>query len=459
MTFTLQDALDELPEGEEGFFELAKKILRAEKGYPEGEEGFVELAKDIPQAKDNSFLHDASEYGKSILKGSLEGIVELGHALGPLQDYKGKTSEQVKEEFSEGLEKLIPQEEEGFTQKSLRRGLKQAPTFLSFPGSQLGSLPRSILAGFLGEGAKELGAPEWAQTAAELTAHIGPNLTKKLLESGKNQDIIKEARKLGLTDEQITPLIQSDFKQKWLSRLSPKRGKTQKSLKDTQDALGKSYEGLKGNPESNIQLSKDTVTELLNNLSEKAYDIPSSVRDKVSKDMIDLLKSPITPNSLFNLHKDINKALGPYTKELSVFKEPIAKAIEQTSPSLAKEFRTINDLYSRYAKIAGKLKPSIMSDLVSAAESLGLFGSVLIGDFPHAGAILAEKGARKTAREFLLNPRFQQLGEKFLKALNQNKYGAAAKIANDFNKIIKEEDSNIELSEISETELEKLFSK
>jgi len=219
------------------------------KKVPKSRSDFDFDVYETPETKPKkSFLDTAKDYGKTILKGSAEGLSKLGGLMGPLQDIHGEPYSESLKKQSENLDKLFPTEDPDYIQSSLRRGLKEAPSALSFPGSTLSTLPRSIAAGFLGQGAEELGLPEWAQTAAELTAYIGPDITKKLLEKGSNAELIAEARRLGLTDEQITPLIQSEFKQKWLSKLAPKRGDTQKALSETKSGLGNIYANIESSP-------------------------------------------------------------------------------------------------------------------------------------------------------------------------------------------------------------------
>lgn len=399
---------------------------------------------------------DLAELFKSGGKGFLEGIQKLGRIMGPLQ--VGIPEKQLQEDFTKALDELIPaNKEEGLLHRGVRRGLKEFPTIAAFPGSGIQTLPRSILAGFLGETSKDLGAPEWAQTALEFTAFLGPDITKKLLETGSNKDIIKMARQFGLTDEQITPLIQSTFKQKWLSKLAPKRGRTQEVLRSTQKGLGEAENALKKSPLAASSISPESQKKLLNRFAEIAEDMPASVRDTVAQDFKDFVKNPITGKSLISLYRKVNKALGPKTKELVQFKEPILQAITEISPELGKQFSNINNLFSRYYEIAGKLKPSLVSDLVTAAETIGILGSTVLGDISTLSKILAEKGAKIGARELLLNPKINQLGEKFLLALNSNKYGLAHKIGNQINQEIKKLDDSIEIEGYTEKDLKEIF--
>lgn len=416
------------------------------------------VLEKLPEFSDNSFLNKLREYGKSALKGTAEGLGKFGRIMGPLQDYEGRTEKQIEEQTTGALDKLLPTKED-YGQASIRRGLREAPTMIAFPGSKLATLPRSIAAGFLGEGAKELDLPEWAQAAAEITAYIGPDLTKKLLQTGSNAEIIKTAKKFGLTDAQISPLIQSEFKQKWLSKLAPKKGRTENILSSTKSGLKTAYESLRKTPGASIELNPEQRKRLLNRFSEIAFEMPSKVRNEVALDFADLIKKPITGESLLNLYKDINKSLGSKTKELSLFKEPIKQALKEISPELAEDFSKINELYFRFNNIAPKLKPDIISNLIGAAESLGLMGSLIYGDPVLISKFLVEKGIRMGARELLLNPRLQKLTEKSLAALNQHKYGLAARIMNQVKEHAFKIDRKLGESfpEFSEEELRDLF--
>lgn len=431
-----------------------------ESELPEGNQGFMELAKRAPAPKDDSFLNTITEYGKTALKGSVEGLTRLGRMMGPLQDIHGKQTPQILEEQTGKLEEVFPTDE-GFGQKALRRGLSMAPSMAAFPGAGAQALPRSIAAGFLGEGAKDLGAPEWAQTAAELTAFIGPDITKKLLETGRSKDIVAAGRKLGLTDEQITPLMQSEFKQKWLGKIAPKRGVTQKALASTKSALSEGYNTLRESSAAKSALSRGSSEKMVESLSETFQKMPSGIRSKMKQDTLDLLNNPITGESIINYWQDINYNLGPKTKQLSLLKEPLKKALNDASPELAKDFELLNGLQSKYYPIASKLKPNITDDIVRAAENIGLLGSLVTGYYPHLPVLIAEKGARQVAKQMLINPRFQQLASKTVSAINQGKYGMVKKLADLYAHELKSIDPKASeiLKDLSEEEIQEFFSR
>lgn len=425
---------------------------------PEGKEGYFELAKRAPQPKEKSFLDDVADYAKTFLKGGIEGISRLGRIMGPLIDPEGRSDQQIFEQQTETLNELFPTDE-GYSQRAIRRGLKELPTMAAFPGAGLQSLPRTMMAGFVGEGAKDLGAPEWAQTALELTTQIGPDVTKKLLKKGSNKELIESARNLGLSDEAITPLLQSEFKQKWLSKLVPKRGGTQKALEKTKSELSNAYATIQKSPESTKALSLDSQKELMDSFSKKLFNMPSSVRNKVKEDLRDLLSAPVTGETLINFYTDVNHSLGQNTKQLSLLKEPIRKALSDISPKLGEDFELVNKLYSKYHPIASRLKPTLTSDIVQAAEAIGITGSILFGQYPTLAGIIGEKAAKKLSQQMLLNPHFQQLSQKMIVAINQNKFGIAKKVIEDLKKEVGKfsPETSEKIENLSEEDFEKML--
>lgn len=417
--------------------------------------GFV--PKDIKPKQ--SFVENVADYGKTILKGTVEGLGKLGKMMSPLQSYEGLSSQEELQEQTESLNYLLPTED-NFGQNAIRRGLQQAPTALSFPGSNLATLPRAMLAGFMGEGAKELGLPEWAQAAAEITAYIGPDVTKKLLSEGKDKEIIEFAKKMGMTDEQITPLIQSEFKQKWLSKITPKRGSTQRSLINTKQGLDESYGLIQKSEIAGKEISEIENGKLINGIYEFINEMPSDVKEKIAGDLNDLLSNKITGRSLMNFYKDVNHQLSANTKELKLLKEPIKKAISSISPELGKDFEMINTLYTKYYPINSRLKPTLVSDLITAGEALGLAGSLVTGYYPTLATIVGEQAAKKIAQQMLVNPYFQQISRKMVTAINENKFNVIKNLSDSLAKHIEKfsPEASEKLRSLSFDEIKSFFS-
>ena len=397
-----------------------------------GIEGFWQLAEKAPTPKDDSWLNSMADYGKTILKGSVEGVSKLGRMMGPLQ--LDEQTPQILEKQTESLNEMLPTEDT-LPERMIRRGLKEAPSMMAMPGSAVQAGVRTVAGAGAAELAKDFGVPEWGQSAIELTGFIGPDITKKLLSAGSDKKLIDFAKKMGMTDEQITPLIQSDFKQKWLSWLTPKRGKTESILKESKKGLDDVAGAISNSEKAVLEISETNNGKLINGIYEKMNEMPREFRDVIEKDLNDLLNNKITGKSLINFWRDINKTFKGDKKQLGTLKEPIRQALETLSPELAKDFEMSNKLYAKYYPIANKLKPNLVSDLVQAGEILGLGGTLVFGGLSGGWAplvhMIGEKATRKLAQQMLLNPHFQQLSKKMVIAINQNKFGLANKVLSD----------------------------
>ena len=425
---------------------------------------YKEAVKSTPEVTNKSKLDIAKDYGKTIIKGGVEGLSRLANVINPeVEHVKGKgfvsTQDKREPKLEQELNELLPTDE-GFVQKALRRGLRETPTSLAFPGAKIANIPRSIVAGFAGESAKELGGNENIQAAAELTAYLGPDVTKKLLALGKNKSIIEHARKLGISDEALTPLLQSETKQKWLSKLIPRGESTQKALKQSKNEIGNAYQTIQKSPEAAKKIDPNSADKFIKSITEQLDEMPRAVRKKIEGDLGDLLGKDITGDKLIDFYKKVNYNLSSDTKQLANLKNPIKEAIKSISPETAKDFEFINELHSKYYPIASRLKPTIADQVINAAESIGLFGSAITGYYPGLVHILGEKAARKLAKEMILNPRLQQLSSKTIDAMNANKPLVLYKLKN----IIKDElkmvspEASKELESLSEEEIREFLS-
>lgn len=421
-------------------------------------ESFENLVQSVPDVEDESTFFDTiRDYGKTFVKGTIEGISSLGRLMGPLKEAKG-TQEQL-EEQSETLDLLLPTKED-FGQRALRRGLKMAPTAVASPLGGLPGISRSIAAGFLGEGAKDLGAPELAQTALELTAFIGPDITKGLLEKGKSREIIRKGRDLGLSDKQIAPLIQSDFKQKWLAKLTPRRGKTQEILRESQEGLSNAYEIIKGSDKGFSKVLKPQNLEKFNTqVGNILSDLPPQLEEKIRPALNKFNSKEPTVKSLTNLHRDINYTFGPKSKPLQQLKGPIKEALQSISPELAENFDTVNKLYGKYSQIQKRLEPNLMTDLIGAGKALQLMAGVAFGYVPLLTELATQQTLSKLSQQMLLNPKFQQIGMKIVDAASKNRFPIAIKSIKQLQQEIGKVDKELSqsLDDITEEDLQDLF--
>jgi len=269
----------------------------------------------------------------------------------------------------------------------------------------------------------------------------GPAIQQQLAKKFTQGEIIAEGRRLNFTDAEIAPLLNSERRARFISKFANKGPRSEKVLNRTYDKLSNSYEALKGSEIAAKPFSKALQTKTASNLKQTLDDLPTIVKEGVSKDVQDFLKNPnMTGKNTIAFRQKVQKVISSDAekyKSLSPIKKVLDDAILESSPQLAKEYHGLNRLYEQYAGISKALKPGIVDKFVSKGEAVAGLGALLTFNYPFLGAVIGENAARRLATELLVNPRFQQLSTKMVSALNANKYQAAAKIAESMSKDIR----------------------
>ena len=270
---------------------------------------------------------------------------------------------------------------------------------------------------------------------------VGPAIQKQLAKKFTQGEIIAEGRRLNFTDAEIAPLLNSERRARFISKFAHKGPRSERILNQTYDKLSNSYEALKGSEVAAKPFSKALQTKTTANLKQTLDELPTIVKEGVSKDVQDFLKSPnMTGKNTIAFRQKVQKVISSDAekyKSLSPIKKVLDEAIMESSPQLAKEYHGLNRLYEQYAGISKALKPGIVDKFVSKGEAVAGLGALLTFNYPFLGAVIGENAARRLATELLVNPRFQQLSTKMVSALNQNKLAAAAKIAESMSKEIR----------------------
>ena len=414
---------------------------------------FFEMAQNYEPSsfsRDSSspILKYLSDYGKTILKGTAKGLQKFGHMISPSGEalYNPEAIPQAESQLESQLQELLPTDSNDFFTRSTERFLESVPSIMSFPGASYGLLARTGGSALAEQIAEEFGAGKLGQAIAGITAFVGPDLTKKLLTTKNNRKLLEAGRKLDLTDKEIAPLLNSKNKQRWLSKLAYKGEKTNKSLNLTKNSLSEAYNGITKSDIAKRPLPENLKNEFLYNIQQKLFNLPSVTRDVVKQDLKDLLDKPITIESITNFWKDINANVS-YDPEkyraLSILKSDISNTLAKVSPKTAKDFNSINELWSKYSDIRRSLTPKLSDQILNAGEVIGPIYAVLSGNFGWLSKIGTEAGVRRLAREMLINPRFQNLGKRMVSALNKNKYAIAKKISDQIAKEVSKSDPNV----------------
>lgn len=295
------------------------------------------------------------------------------------------------------------------------------------------------LSGLAGQGIREAGGPEWMASGTEIISSLAPSLiTKKLIPTGEGaKDVVDAGRKIGLSEAQITSLIQGEKKVATLSKIARKGSKTKELFRSIKEKLGDSYNTIKGSKEAKIKLPNADQIKLRkdfgnirNELSKTLAPSPDkeAALNYIEKSLDTLRNADITPEYLVNFWQDINKSvkwnsISGGKKSLAQLKDPISNILHKVSPKLAKDFEMTNELYSKYAQISKKLKPDLIDSIVNKGEILAApaTGLALAQGNPWALIGLGSESAiRLLGREMLINPYFQNVGKKLVTNFNQS---------------------------------------
>ena len=113
-------------------------------------------------------------------------------------------------------------------------------------GAGAGALGTLGLGAGVGAGVEELTDSPTKGAVAELLTSLGiPSLRGKLAPvSKKSKELVSAGRKAGLTEKEITPLIQKKKKLASFGKIAKKGGKTQKTFQHINEKLGDAYDNI-----------------------------------------------------------------------------------------------------------------------------------------------------------------------------------------------------------------------
>ncbi len=398
---------------------------------------FADYALQQPTEEESPWY---KSYPAALGKGIVKGVVQLGESFGGLRAPPQQKAEE-EEKRSEVLKEYLPSEE-GFVEGALERGGKLLPGVLAGPGGVGQAVARSGAAAISGETAKKYGFGEMGQAIAELPALLSPGLAKTILPTKGQKEIVTEARRLGLSEKEIAPLIQAEKKLTIGKKFSYRGDNVQKVLKGSKEAVGNLYTTLEESAAGKNIIPKEVANTFFKDLEKPFAKITDAAYKKIQPDYQKLIDGDITGEKLVNFWQKLNKYISKGDPELGLIKGPLKNAMKGVSPEFSKDFEIINDLYARSAKIRKALSPkdeNIVMKFMEATAPYQVVGSLLSGYYPAMATVLGEVGARKLATYSLTNPRFQNLGKQIVKAAADNKVQLADNLMKVFKKELEEE--------------------
>lgn len=408
---------------------------------------FKELGEVIePVSRTKSLLH-------APIKGAIKKAADIaefvregppGRFIRKIPGGEGYLKPEEAREYAEREFVTQPKELEKYLERAGGVGLEAALS----PGGLVGKAARTAIGAGLGYAAEKLEAPEWAQAVAESVPFFYSGGKKIPLK--KDQVKLGEfLRKQGLTENEITPLLKSPEQIERWGKWASKGAKSRELMESIYHKSGQIY--------SNIEkqaggLANPNLTSQNFELIEKEFaqiyeKMPHKFRNLIKHDVKDFLNSPGGFNDLKNLYQDINAVIGAEhggRAVVGLFKKPIQNAMTTISPELANDFELATDLYRTRARVKGSIvSPKEIDKFIDLGEAATFGTGIVNRDIGLITKAMGAVGARKIAREMLINPRLQNISVRIGEALKNNKYVLAEKYLVEFRNEVEKEDPEL----------------
>lgn len=440
---------------------LAQSLLAGAKGAPRALTGLLSEGSKYLQRKGEE---QRAASGKEMTESQRRFTEKVVNALGLPERILQKVGLPTIEEAEEEIRKragYLDEEEPS----DIERGVRSAGRFIGSavvtPGAAFGTAARAATTGLAGAGAG-IAAGMGGEGGAQLLGAIGlPTLVRafQLIKTGKIAPTTQEARQiyesaksLGLSDAELTPMIQGEFRKKLLGAIAtPTRGSA-RSLERSESALWSAYERIKQQAEGLAPASEDQ----LNNIASKTQEIVSSLKkskmptddkrkaiEKIEAFQDKVLEEGFTPAEVIDTWQDINqtvnwrsfsqgkKVLGELNKTLSDF-------LKESSPELFRQFESVNKLWDRLQETVEAISPKAYSSLLKAGEVGGFLKGmkdfVTNGDGVLLSSMIGVKGLKALASEMLTNPRLNSNVNRLLKSINSARRPTMVQALNEFRK-------------------------
>jgi len=448
------------------------------------EESKVNPIKAIVQQWGRKFLAHAAASPRTLAEG-ISGLAHLGAQKGIEQKIK-KGEEPESDKFTENainvldfpkkvLQKFWP------TPEAAEQGIKK---FLEFTGSEQTPIEPQTLgqerAATVGEfgGSSVFGGPKklferlilgsaagaGAQAGKETIGGAGGEITGALvvpaffslayqIKKGKWNPSSKELQafkafgeKIGLTEAEITPLVQSEAKIATLGKVATGTSKSASALESAETKLTQAYQNLKSDAKSFPGLNPSQKGKMLQsfetiveNLKQSALppDEKIKVIQKVENAINHFGSNGVNAASIIDTWQDINKTVNwkSYAggkKDLAALKAPLQEALNDIDPKLAKDFENINALWGRMKNIGNKITDKDMKKWVDYGESFALLGSVVsavaTGNWKPLEIALGTVAARRLANKMLTDPKYQNIYRRSVNAIQSSSKAEGLKL-------------------------------
>ncbi len=398
---------------------------------------------------------EPTEANKNFTSVAVNALPDLVKWLGEKAPALFPTYQQAKKKVGEKIRAgggELPEEPRGAIERGAS-GAGKAGQILAFPGSALlkgAAIGTSAASEALDlPGGYKIGAN---LTIPALTSIIQSILTKKYTPPrGVAENLYKEGKRLGMTDEQLAPILATEGQVQRYGRLAADVPATRKGFEAANESLGNVIETMQNRPANFNALPQNVEDTLVRKLEDLERDIRGRTHALSPKETqyADFLKDTIdniyqngsTPRQLIGTTRSINK-IGAGKTELRRAMEPIKEAIEAVDPQLAADLEATNALYSRYIKNIQEINPGQFNAFIDAGELQQVLGAVFSGNLKSATQStlnIASLGTlRRISSAMLTDPRAQSLARNFGKAVRDGRQASARALGIQFQHYVQE---------------------
>ena len=400
--------------------------------FPEFGE-IIEEGSSFPQF--GEVIEDVSK-ARSVASAFPKGLIREARKFNPFQS-KSAIPDQLSENI---LNKFLPTKE-GAAEDILETAGEFAPHTLLGEGGLLKKGAQALTGSLTKQAAKEFDLPEWMQDIAGVIGTSGPDILKSISSKAlrnipKQQQIIDFLKSKGMSDKEITPLIQNPKKLSWLSKGAMKFEEKSPFLKGIQEKLGHVFEDIRGRGQSGTFLRGPELAKFDTDFHNILGKIPKRHARLVEKEIDELMNHPIDFTSLhdFNIAvNDIIKATKGGKASVGKLKVATHDAQKALDPSLFNDLRSTDKAYSNLMNFTDKMTKknwdgiARLGDIGKTITGALIFDPVMMG--LSIKGMAASAMTRYTLKQMLTNPRLQNIHKKLQEAVIHNNFSQATKLA------------------------------
>lgn len=291
--------------------------------------------------------------------------------------------------------------------------------------------------GAVGGLTEELTGSPLAGDVAEIATNISAFMKGGPQAVGKRAQRLSNLKDLGFSPKEATLLSQGEGKLNFLGKLASKDKKMTNLFKKIYDTHSNLYDGLRDASKDFGFLRGKNLEKLDENLISLMDKLTPGQRKLAEKTIDDFRSKPVSFKSMMDLIHDLNDKFGRVTggrKAVLTLKSPILEGMKDLNPEAATIFNDLQSSYKNFKTIAKQLKPKHLDTILDASEMLTFAKGLIEAKGGLLVKTLGLTGARKLAREFLINPELQGLVIRYAKATEMGKTNVAQALARQIQK-------------------------